>query len=150
MNIALWIAQGLLALVYVAVGAMKTFQIGRVRAQFSWANGRSDAFVRFVGISEMLGGLGLILPMLTGILPWLTPVAAAGLSVIQVLAIASEHLPRKEYSALPLNVVFLGLSLFIVFGRWVLFSELASEISISLGKFLYALFAAQFSRVAFY
>lgn len=98
----------------------------------------------------MLGACGLVLPMLTGILPWLTPLAAVGLCVIQVLAIAGEHLPRKEYSALPLNAVFLGLSLFIVFGRWVLLSQLSVEISRSLAKFLYALFAAQFSRVAFY
>ena len=119
MNIALWIAQGLLALVYAIVGAMKTFQIARVRAQFSWTEGRSDAFVRFVGISEMMGAAGLILPMLTGILPWLTPLAAIGLSVIQVLAIFGEHLQRKEYRALPLNAVFLALSLFVVFGRWV-------------------------------
>lgn len=150
MNIALWIAQSLLALVYVVVGAMKTFQIARVRAQFSWTNGRSDAFVGFVGISEMLGGFGLILPMLTGILPWLTPLAAIGLSVIQVLAIAGEHLPRKEYSSLPLNMLFLGLSLFVVFGRWAFFSHLASGISMSFAKFLYAFFAAQFSRVVFY
>ncbi len=122
MNIALWIAQCLLALVYVVVGAMKTFQIARVRAQFSWSNGRSDAFVRFVGISEILGGLGLILPMLAGILPWLTPLAAIGLSVIQVLAIAGEHLPRKEYAALPLNLVFLILSAFIAYGRWIFFA----------------------------
>lgn len=150
MNIALWIAQSLLALAYVAVGAMKTFQIARVRAQFSWANGRSDAFVRFVGISEMLGGLGLILPMLTGLFPWLTPLAAIGLSVIQVLAIVGEHLPRKEYSSLPLNAMFLGLSLFVVFGRWILLSQLASEMSMSVANMFYALFAAQFSRVAFY
>ncbi len=122
MNIALWIAQCLLALVYVVVGAMKTFQIARVRAQFPWANGRSDAFVRFVGISEILGGLGLILPMLTGILPWLTPLAAIGLSVIQVLAIAGEHLPRKEYAALPLNLAFLILSVFIAYGRRIFFA----------------------------
>ncbi len=122
MNITLWIAQGLLALVYITVGAMKTFQIARVRAQFSWTKGRSDTFVRFVGISEMLGAFGLILPMLTDILPWLTPLAAIGLSVIQVLAIAHEHLPRKEYAALPLNLVFLILSVFIAYGRWVFFS----------------------------
>ena len=150
MNTALWITQSLLALVYVAVGAMKTFQIVRVRAQFSWAEGRSDAFVRFVGISETLGAFGLVLPMLTGILPWLTPLAAVGLCIIQVLAIATEHLPRKEYGALPLNMAFLGVSLFIVFGRWILISQLSSEISLSVVKLISALVAAQFPRVVFY
>ena len=44
-----------------------------------WAKNRSDTFVRFVGIAELLGALGLFLPLLTGILPWLTPLAAVGL-----------------------------------------------------------------------
>ncbi len=152
MNVALWIAQCLLACAYGTVGSMKVLQPAKVRKrpQMTWAHDRSDPYIRFVGTMEVLGAAGLVLPMLTGILPWLTPLSAVGLSLIQVLAIATAHLPKKEYGSLPLNAVFLGLSLFIVFGRWVLFLQLASEISMSLGKFLYALFAAQFSRVAFY
>ena len=75
-----------------------------------------------MGISELLGALGLVLPMLTGILPWLTVVAAIGLSVIQLLAIVTEHLPKKEFNIIPMNVVLLGLSILVVVGRWVLFS----------------------------
>lgn len=122
MNIALWIAQGLLVAMYLMAGVMKTFQTEKVRPTMSWTQGRSDAFVRFVGISELLGALGLILPMLTGILPWLTPIAAIGLALIQLLAIFSEHLPRKEYNIIPMNIVLLGLAIFVVFGRWILFS----------------------------
>lgn len=124
MNIALWIAQGLLAAMYLMVGIMKTFQPGKVREnpQMTWAHNRQDAFIRFVGISELLGGLGLILPMLTGILPWLTPIAAAGLALIQLLAIFTEHLPKKEFNVIPVNVVLLGLAVFVVLGRWILFS----------------------------
>ena len=77
--------------------------------------------VRFIGISEMLGALGLILPLVTGILPWLTVLAAIGLTVIQVLAIFTVHLPRKEFNALPMNALLLTLSAFITFGRWELF-----------------------------
>jgi uncharacterized membrane protein YphA (DoxX/SURF4 family) len=122
MNITLWIAQGLLAAMYLMAGFMKTFQTEKTRPTMTWTRGRSDAFVRFVGASELLGALGLILPMLAGILPWLTPIAAIGLSIIQLLAIFTEHLPKKEFNIIPVNVVLLGLAVFVMFGRWVLFS----------------------------
>jgi len=122
MNIALWIAQGLLAAMYLMAGVMKTFQTSKAREQLPWAKNRSDGFIRFVGTSELLGVLGLILPLLTGVLPWLTLLAAIGLTVIQLLAIFTEHLPKKEYNVLPVNILLLALSIFILVGRWVLFS----------------------------
>ena len=122
MNIALWIAQGLLAAMYLMAGVMKTFQTSKAREQLPWAKNRSDGFIRFVGTSELLGAFGLILPLLTGVLPWLTLLAAIGLTVIQLLAIFTEHLPKKEYNVLPVNILLLVLSIFILVGRWVLFS----------------------------
>jgi len=122
MNIALWIVQSLLAVMYGMSGIMKTFQTSKAREQMPWAKNRSDGFVRFVGTSELLGALGLILPLLTGILPWLTPVAAIGLTLIQLLAIFTEHLPKKEYNVISVNILLLALSIFILVGRWVLFS----------------------------
>ncbi len=122
MNIALWIAQVLLALFFGMAGMMKTFQTAKAKEQLPWAKNRSDGFVRFIGISELLGALGLILPMLTGILAWLTPIAAIGLSLIQVLAIITEHLPKKEYNVIPVNMVLLALAVFVTAGRWILFS----------------------------
>ena len=122
MNIALWIVQGLLAAMYGMAGVMKTFQTSKAREQLPWAKNRSDGFIRFVGTSELLGALGLILPLLTGVLPWLTLLAAIGLTVIQLLAIFTEHLPKKEYNVLPVNILLLVLSIFILVGRWVLFS----------------------------
>jgi hypothetical protein len=124
MNIALWTAQGLLAALYLMAGSMKAFQPDKVRVnpQMTWAKDRSDGFIRFVGTSELLGALGLILPLVTGILPWLTVLAAVGLAIIQVLAIFQEHLPKKEYNIIPVNVVLLALSAFVVIGRWILFS----------------------------
>lgn len=125
MNIALWIAQGLLAALYLAVGSLKVFQPAKVRenAHMTWAHGQPDSYIRFVGVPEVFGGLGLILPLVTGILPWLTVLAAVGLTLIQLLAIFREHLPRKEYNSIPLNVVLLALSMFVVLGRWTLFSS---------------------------
>jgi uncharacterized membrane protein YphA (DoxX/SURF4 family) len=124
MNIALWIVQGLLAAMYLMAGSMKTFQPAKVREnpQMTWAKDRSDGFIRFVGTSELLGALGLILPLVTGVLPWLTVFAAVGLTVIQLLAIFQEHLPKKEYNVIPVNIVLLALAVFVIVGRWTLFS----------------------------
>ena len=120
MNIILWVVQVLLAGMFGMAGIMKTFQTAKAKEQMPWAKNRSDTFVRFVGTAEILGALGLFLPLLTGILPWLTPLAAAGLAVIQLLAIFTEHLPKKEYKVIPINMLLLALSIFVVAGRWVL------------------------------
>jgi hypothetical protein len=69
---------------------------------------------------ELLGALGLILPLLTGILGLLTPLAAIGLALIQLLAIVIVHLPKKEYNIIPVNVVVLALAMFVALGRWAL------------------------------
>lgn len=122
MNIVLWIVQGLLAAIYLMAGQLKTFQTPKAKEMLPWAKNRSDGFVHFIGTSELLGALGLILPMLTGILPWLTILAAGGLALLQLLAIFTEHLPKKEYSVIPMNIVLFALAVFVVVGRWSLFS----------------------------
>ena len=120
MNIALWIAAGLLAAMYLMAGAMKAFTPAKAKEQLPWAKRHSDTFIRFVGFAELLGALGLILPLVTGILPWLTPVAALGLVLVQALAIFAEHLPHKEMKVLPMNLVLLLLAAFVAYGRFVL------------------------------
>jgi|SRR5690606_4240337 uncharacterized membrane protein YphA (DoxX/SURF4 family) len=124
MNIALWIAQVLLAALFGMAGQMKAFTPDKVRAtpQMAWAHDKTDGYIRFVGVSELLGAIGLILPMITGILPWLTVLAAIGLALIQTLAIFTVHIPKKEYQVIPVNIVLVALALFVVFGRFNLFS----------------------------
>lgn len=120
MNIALWIVQGLLALIFLFAGSRKGFQpLPAVKKSFPWANHVPDGLTRFIGISELLGGLGLVLPAVTGILPWLTIVAALGLAVVMVCAMIF-HLSRREFSVLGMNLILLLLALFLVVGRWVL------------------------------
>jgi len=117
MNIALWIVQILLAGMYLMAGIMKTFQISRVRQMLPWTEGRTDSFIRFVGISELFGAVSLILPWATAVLPLLTPLAALGLALIQLLAIFMIHLPRKENMALPMNAILFALAIFVAYGR---------------------------------
>ena len=121
MNIALWVAQVLLALVYLAAGGIK---VARPRAdlvasgRFDWMKDTSDAGVKAVGAVELLGAIGLILPELTGIAPILTPIAAVGLVVVQIGAIR-VHLTRNERQPLPANGILLLLAAFVAVGRFL-------------------------------
>jgi hypothetical protein len=123
LNIGLWIAQVSLLGIYGAYGIYKTFLTAQAKEKMSWTKERTDNFIRFVGIAELLGALGVVLPMLTNILPWLTPLAAIGLSILQGFAIFTEHLPKKEYKFLPLNLYFMAMSIFVFIGRWSLFTS---------------------------
>jgi uncharacterized membrane protein YphA (DoxX/SURF4 family) len=118
MEIGLWIVQYSLLGIYGAYGVYKTFWTDSAREKMSWAQNRSEKFVRFVGISELFGAIGVVLPMQAGILLWVTPLAAIGLTLIQLSAIFTEHLPKKEFKILPLNLYFAAMSIFVLIGRW--------------------------------
>jgi len=120
MNIALGIVQGLLALAFLLAGSMKAFApLNIVQKNQPWANDVAAPFVRFIGAAELLAGIGLILPAVTGIQPRLTIAAALGLVVVMVSA-SIFHASRREYQNIGMNVVLLLLAAFVVLGRWVL------------------------------
>jgi hypothetical protein len=75
-------------------------------------------FRRLIGVAEILAGIGLALPTLTGILAWLTPLAAMGLIIVMVGAVIF-HIPRKEYPNIVFNLVLLALAAFVAYGRFV-------------------------------
>lgn len=124
MEIGLWITQYSLLGIYGAYGIYKTFWTSSTKERMSWAKNRPENFIRFIGICEIMGALGVVFPMLTGVLPWLTPLAAIGLTFIQLFAIFTEHLPKKEYKILPLNLYFAAMSVFVIIGRWSLITAL--------------------------
>ncbi len=117
-NIGLWAAQVVLALLYGFAGFSKAFQPldGLAAMGIAWA-ADYPVLTRFVGAAELLGAVGIILPAATRILPWLTPLAAAGFSLIQVLAIGFHAMRGETAMSLPLNLVLLALSLFVLWGR---------------------------------
>lgn len=119
MDIALWIAQGLLALAFIAAGFGHTFRFDQFAANpgMGWANAVGRRNMQVIGIFEILGGIGVILPAISGILPWLTPLAAAGLGLIMLFA-AVFHLRRGE----PIvgNLVLFAIAVFVVIGRTVI------------------------------
>jgi uncharacterized membrane protein YphA (DoxX/SURF4 family) len=118
-GIALWVVQILLALVFGMAGVMKTFMpLEALATQMAWVGGSPDLLVRFVGIAELAGALGMILPAVTRILPWLTPLAGLGFAVIQVLAIGLHAMRGETAMTLPMNLALLALALFVAWGRW--------------------------------
>ncbi len=120
MNTALWAVQVLLALTFLATGLMKVTQpIEKLAERMSWVKDSTPQRVRLIGTLEVLGAVGVILPALTGILPWLTPVAAAGL-VLTMIGAMVTHLRRSEASHIPVNIVLLVLAVFVVYGRFIL------------------------------
>jgi hypothetical protein len=117
MNVVLWIVQALLAAAFLLVGSMKAFRpLEALSKRMAWVRDVPAGLVRFIGIAELLGAIGLILPMVTNFAPRLTIAAAAGLVLVQVCAIVF-HLSRNEARVVPGNIVLLLLAAFVVIGR---------------------------------
>jgi len=117
MNVVLWIVQALLAAAFVLAGSMKAFRpLEQLSKNMRWVSAVPAALVRFVGIAEVVGAIGLILPMVTNVAPGLTIAAAAGLALVQVCATVF-HFSRNEARMVPGNIVLLLLAVFIVIGR---------------------------------
>ena len=120
MNIALWIIQALLAIIFLLAGFMKLLQPKEKLAEnMQWIEDFSANQIRLISILEILGALGLILPGLTGILPWLTPLAATGLA-LDMLGAAITHGRRKEFGMVFMNIILLLAALFVAYGRFFL------------------------------
>ncbi len=119
MNIALWIVQALLAVAFALTGFMKltTPTEALVEAGMTYAAHVPAWMPKLAGAAELLAAIGLILPAALKIKPWLTPLAAAGLVVVMVLAMGL-HASLGEWSALPVNLVLGGLAGFVAWGRF--------------------------------
>lgn len=117
LNIALWVAQALLAAAYGLFGSMKATQpLAQLSVMMKWIPDFPPLFVRGLGVVEVLGAIGLILPALTRIAPRLTFVAACCIVVHQLCAI-TLHVMRHDVGGLGLNAVLIGLALFVAWGR---------------------------------
>ncbi len=116
MSTMLWTTQVALALVFLAHGLLFLFPpeaMRKIRKQSPFPG----AFMHFVWVAEVLAAFGLILPGLTGILPWLTPLAAAGLVPIMAGAVVF-HLSRREIGPSIVTAVLLVLAVLVACARW--------------------------------
>ena len=116
MNRALWIVQGLLALLFLWAGGVKlVLPLEKLAGPIELPG----PFLRFIGVAEVLGAIGLILPGLLNIRPGLTPLAAAGLVIIMIGATGLGLVVGDPAMALiPLGVGILAA--FVAYGRWQL------------------------------
>jgi len=120
MNIVLWIVAGLLAAAFLGAGVLKLVR-PREQLQASgmgWVEGFSATAIKGIGLAEVLGAVGLILPAVTGIAPILVPLAATGLLVTMIGAVV-VHVRRHESFVPPLVLGVLALVVAVGrFGPW--------------------------------
>jgi len=119
MNMALWIVASVLAAVFAGSGLMKQL-VPKDKLATSgqgWAQDYSQTSIRFIGLAEILGAIGLVLPAAVHIAPILVPLAAIGLILVMVGA-AVVHARRNEPMNVAVNVVLIALAAFVAWGRF--------------------------------
>ena len=116
MDIAAWIAQVIAALAFGVHGYTLLFRPAQALRQYPWAGDVPDSMKRLIGTAELLGAIGVIVPAVTKILPWLTPLAALGLTAIMVLA-ALFHITRREWPNVIFNLVLGAIAAFVAYAR---------------------------------
>jgi uncharacterized membrane protein YphA (DoxX/SURF4 family) len=116
MNVALWVVQLVLALAFIAAGGMKVFAYEKYKAmsEKNGPTGITRGLTVFIGIAELAGALGIVLPMATTVAPWLSAWAAVGLATVMLLAIG-YHVRRHESLTVP--AVLFALAVFVALGR---------------------------------
>src|ERR687886_2892488 len=120
LNVVLWSVQGFLALFFLAAGAPKI--LGRGIEKWTGFSDLPRAQVVFIGFAEVLGAAGLVLPMATGVLPWLTPLAAIGLATIVLMA-AGFHLRADERLNALETGLWASIAAVVAIGRWDLIAS---------------------------
>lgn len=117
MNTVLWIIQGLLAATFITAGVIiTTLHKEKLASKFPWATDFSPGIVRLNGVSKILGGIGLIIPLWTGIIPILTSLAAAGLCLIMVLALI-YNARKKDFKSAAVNIIIFLLTALVAYKR---------------------------------
>lgn len=133
MNTVLWIVQVLCVFFSVTgfgkICCYNSALWNETRPQVPWFSAVPQDLFVFIGICEFLGGVGLILPAMTGVKPKLTPFAAFGLTLVMILA-AAFHIVRGEYNFLPINLLLGGVAAFTAYGRWLVAPIAPASISI--------------------
>jgi uncharacterized membrane protein YphA (DoxX/SURF4 family) len=118
MNAALWAAQVILAIMFMMAGAMKLMRDKEdLVEKMGWVEDFSQSTIRLIGVAELMGAIGLILPALTGIAPILTPLAASGLAAVAMGAMV-VHIRRREYPMALMTMMLFALSVFVAWGRF--------------------------------
>jgi uncharacterized membrane protein YphA (DoxX/SURF4 family) len=118
-NIALWTVAGILAFAFLGAGLMKLVRNKQqlVDAGMPWVADARPAFVKTIGVLEILAAIGLIVPALSGVAPVFVPLAAVGLALVMFGA-AVLHARRKEIPNIFIALIILALAAFVAWGRF--------------------------------
>jgi len=117
-DIMLWVMQGLLALVFLYTGVMKLVApIDTMAQTMAWVGDVPSGLVRFIGLAEVAGAIGIFLPAATRIAPGLTPLSGLGLLSLMVLA-SLFHIARGEYAMLITTVSLGAVATLVGWGRY--------------------------------
>jgi crotonobetainyl-CoA:carnitine CoA-transferase CaiB-like acyl-CoA transferase len=121
-NLVLWIGQALLALAFIGVGFGHAFGFAGMasRPGMDWLYAVGSSRMRAIGVLEILGGGGLILPAVTHVLPWLTPLAATLFAVLMGLAAVFHARRPGEGRNIVTNLVLGAIAAVVAFGRFVI------------------------------
>jgi len=119
MNVLLWVVQILIGLAFLGAGILKvTKSRAELQPTMEWVEDFSAGTVRFIGAAEVLAGLGMLVPSLTGIAPVLSAVAAVGL-VLLMAGATITHVRRKEVVPnVVVTVALLAMAAFVAWGRF--------------------------------
>jgi uncharacterized membrane protein len=118
MSAVLWLLQIVLALVFLALGLLKvTRSRERLLRVAPWVEDFPDPIVTIIGVLELLGAAGVVLPAVFGVWTVLVPIAATGLGILLVGAVV-EHLTRREIDQLPTPVALLIAAAAVAAGRF--------------------------------
>ena len=121
MNGVLWALQIVLAFAFLTVGwahAFRSRQMAAGRPGMGWILAVPAPLMTFIGICEMAAGVAMILPGLTGIAPWLAPLAALMLSILMILALIFHALRTGEGRSIVLNFILFALAALVAYGRY--------------------------------
>lgn len=114
MTLFLSAIQGLMALFLITIGIFKLTKPKHLLAtQLSWVNDFSLLTVRLIGFSELLMGVGFVLPLFIHQLAWVVPIAAGSLCILMLMA-AGHHFLKKEFAAIRINVTILFIAILLI------------------------------------
>ena len=118
LDTALWVVQWVLAVAFVASGAMKALQpVSKLAESMEWVTTVKPSTVKIIGIAEILGGLGLVLPVLTGIALILAPIATSALALVMLLAVI-KHFQMNDAKGSVASIVLFVLSVVVAVVRF--------------------------------
>ena len=116
-RVSLWVAQIAVFILFCVAGYMKlTMPVAEIAKMWPWTGQVPEGFLRFIAVVDFAGGIGVLVPAATRILPGLSVLAALGCSLLQALAIGF-HAWRGELSSTPFNFFLLALCGFVLWGR---------------------------------